>query len=122
GAVLQALAAASLTDQYVIVLTSRGGAPIDAASPDAHGPGSARHVPLVMAGPNLRTGVLTSGPATPADLAPTLLSALGAPPRAPDLAYGIELDGGMSPGAAPQPLPLPHGCRDGRVLLQAFAR
>ncbi|HJZ84029.1 MAG TPA: alkaline phosphatase family protein [Polyangia bacterium] len=120
GMVKQALTAVGLKDSYVIALTSRGGAPIDSPTADAQGPGSARHVPLVMAGPNLRAGVVVGGPATPADLAPTLLFALGAAARGPDLAFGVQLDGGTTTGPMPVPLPLPHGDRDGRVLLQAF--
>jgi hypothetical protein len=79
-------------------------------------------VPFILAGPNFRKGIVASGPATPADIAPTLLFALGANARTPDFAYGVALDGGMSTDPTPVALPVPHGDRTGRVLVQAFAR
>jgi arylsulfatase A-like enzyme len=122
GTVRQAIEVAGKKDHILVVLTSRGAAAIDAPNADAHGPGSARHVPLVIAGPNVRAGVVSNAPATPGDIAPTVLYALGATARDPDLAFGVQLDGGLSPMPQSGPLPMPHGARDGHVLMGAFSR
>jgi arylsulfatase A-like enzyme len=114
-----ALQTANLSDRYIVALVSRGAAAIDASGADAHGQGSARHVPFVIAGPNIRHAVIGM-PATPLDVAPTVLFALGATAQAPDLAFGVQLDGG--PGMDSERLPLPTGDRAGKVLLPAFNR
>ncbi len=105
-------------DQWLVVVTSHG-VPIDSIEAGARA--DARRVPLLLVGvkANVRERVLVSGTATPADLAPTILFALGAQPRAPDTVFGLQiagLDGG--PGGLPQPLPA-HAF-EGRVLVQAF--
>ena len=104
-------------DEWMIVVTSHG-VPIDAIGADARA--DARRVPLLLAGAraNVRERVLVSGLATPADLAPTILFALGAQPRAPDPVLGVQLDGGTGLGGTAQPIPA-HAF-EGRVLLQAF--
>src|SRR5262249_10090679 len=56
GMAKAALQAANLSNRYVVALVSRGAAAIDASGADAHGPGSARHVPFVISGPNIRSG------------------------------------------------------------------
>jgi arylsulfatase A-like enzyme len=117
GMVKSALQTANVSDRYIVALVSRGAAAIDAAGADAHGAGSARHVPLVIAGPNIRHALIGM-PSTPLDVAPTILFALGATAQAPDLAFGVQLDGG--PGMDQQRLPLPTGDRAGKVLLPAF--
>ena len=78
GIAKAALQTANLSSRYVVALVSRGAAPIDASGADAHGSGSARHVPFVMSGPNIRTGVVVAQPTTPLDVAPTIHYALGA--------------------------------------------
>src|SRR5262249_12361968 len=54
GMAQSALQTANLSSRYVVALVSRGAAPIDASGADAHGSGSARHVPFVISGPNIR--------------------------------------------------------------------
>jgi hypothetical protein len=117
GMTRQTLDSMGLAGQYVVALSSRGGAPIDAATADAYGPGSARHVPLILAGPNLRAGAVVASKVSPSDVAPTLLYALGVTARPPDVAWGVQL--GPDPNGDPGPLP--HGDLTGRVLLEAFA-
>ena len=98
----------------LVVVTSRGASPLDEGRLNA----APRHVPLVLNGPNIRAGVVVSERAWPADLAPTVLYALGAKARAPDVEDAVRLDGGAD--ASGRPLPLPHDARAGHVLLRAF--
>jgi hypothetical protein len=104
-------------DDWLIVVTSHG-VPAGTLAPDAHG--DARRVPLLLVGvrANIREHILVTGTASPADLAPTLLFALGAQPRAPDLERGVQLDGGLGPRGIRHPIP--DHAFEGRVLLQAF--
>jgi hypothetical protein len=107
--------AARLPDALVVV-TSPGGTPIDAARPDFYGAGSSRHAPLIILGPNVRAGVVTGQPAAPADLPATILYALGAP-TSTDLALGTWATG-TPVGGIPQPTP--NTATEGRALLRAF--
>ena len=108
--------AARLPDALIVV-TSPGGTPIDAAKPDFYGPGSSRHAPLILVGPAVRAGVVTGQPAAPADLPATLLYALGVP-TSTDLALGTWATGAPVGGV---PQPTPNGATEGHALLRAFA-
>src|SRR6185437_3601456 len=61
---LQALAA-TVTDaaqgipNALVIITSRGATTIDDPGSDFYGPGSSRHVPLIVIGPGVRVGVVT---------------------------------------------------------------
>jgi|GEM_PF-2355906 len=101
----------------LIVLTSRGATTIDDAGADFYGPGSSRHVPLLLLGPNVRAGVVSGQPASPADLPATLLFGLGAPVTT-DVANGTWATGLPAAGV---PQPTPAGATAGRALLRAFA-
>jgi hypothetical protein len=102
----------------LIVVTSRGATPIDDPQPDFYGPGSSRHVPLLMLGPGVRTGMVSGQPASPADLPATVLFALGAA-TATDFARGTWATGAPIGGV---PQPIPASATEGHVLLRAFAR
>jgi len=100
----------------IVVITSRGATPIDAAGGDFYGPGSSRHVPLIVVGPGVRPGVVSGQPATPSDLPATLLYALGAPTRT-DVAAGTT---GVGPAVSGTPQPSPAAATQGHALLRAF--
>jgi len=101
----------------LIVLTSRGATTIEDPAPDFYGPGSSRHVPLLLLGPNVRPGVVSGQPAAPTDVAATVLFGLGAPATT-DVATGTWATG-TPVGGVPQPSPA--GATAGRALLRAFA-
>jgi hypothetical protein len=111
GALVQAAGGA------LVVITSRGATPIDDAQADFYGAGSSRHVPLLLLGPNVRAGVVSGQPGTPADLPATILFGLGAP-QATDLSLGTWT-AGAPVGGVPQPSP--RGATDGHALVRAFA-
>ncbi|HVY38807.1 MAG TPA: alkaline phosphatase family protein [Polyangia bacterium] len=115
GAAVTNLAAA--VPGALIAVTSRGATPIDGPAADFYGPGSSRHVPLILVGPGVRAGVVTGEPATPADIPATLLYGLGAPSR-PDVAQGTWAIG-ADVGGIPQPSPA--AATQGHALLRAFA-
>jgi hypothetical protein len=73
-------------------------------------------VPLVLLGPGVRPGVVSGQPATPADLAATVLYALGAVTTT-DVALGTYATG-TAVGGVPQPLPA--AATQGHALLRAF--
>ena len=100
----------------LIVITSRGATTIDDPGADFYGPGSSRHVPLILLGPNVRPGVVTGQPAAPADLPATVLFGLGAPTTT-DVANGTWATGTPVAGV---PQPSPAGATAGRTLLRAF--
>jgi len=100
----------------VVAITSRGATPIDDPGADFYGPGSSRHVPLILVGPGVRPGVVTGQPARPADIPATLLYALGAPTRT-DVAQGTWA-AGTPVGGVPQPSP--SAATQGHALLRAF--
>jgi len=100
----------------LVVVTSPGGTPIDGDKPDFYGPGSSRHAPLILLGPGVRAGVVTGQPATPADLAATILYALGAP-TSTDVALGTWATGTPVSGV---PQPTPNTATEGHALLRAF--
>ncbi len=101
----------------LVVITSPGGTPIDAARPDFYGPGSSRHAPLILLGPSVRAGVVTGQPAAPADLPATILYALGAT-TSTDVALGTWAAG---PPVGGVPQPTPSSATEGHALLRAFA-
>jgi hypothetical protein len=100
----------------LVIITSRGATAIDDPGSDFYGPGSSRHVPLVLLGPGVRPGVVSGQPATPADLAATVLYALGAVTTT-DVALGTYATG-TAVGGVPQPLPA--AATQGHALLRAF--
>ena len=100
----------------LLIITSRGATTIDDPGSDFYGPGSSRHVPLILLGPGVRAGVVTGQPATPADLPATILYALGAA-TATDVAQGTWATG-TPVGGVPQPTPA--AATQGQVLLRAF--
>jgi len=101
----------------LVVVTSRGATTIDDPGADFYGPGSSRHVPLVLVGPGVRAGVVSGQPAAPADVPATILYALGAPTTT-DFALGTWATG-VDVGGIPQPLPA--AATEGHVLFRAFA-
>jgi arylsulfatase A-like enzyme len=100
----------------LVIITSRGATTIDDPGSDFYGPGSSRHVPLILLGSGVRPGVVTGQPATPADLAATVLYALGAATTT-DVALGTYATG-TPVGGVPQPLPA--AATKGHALLRAF--
>ena len=100
----------------LVIITSRGATTIDDPGSDFYGPGSSRHVPLILIGPGVRAGVVTGQPATPADLPATVLYALGAA-TATDVAQGTWATGTPVDGV---PQPTPAAATQGQVLLRAF--
>ncbi|HLK93832.1 MAG TPA: alkaline phosphatase family protein [Polyangia bacterium] len=100
----------------LVIITSRGATTIDDPGSDFYGPGSSRHVPLILVGPGVRPGVVTGQPATPADLPATILYALGAT-TATDVAQGTWA-AGAAVGGVPQPTPA--AATQGHALLRAF--
>jgi arylsulfatase A-like enzyme len=121
GQELQALAAAAADAAAgipgaLVLITSRGATSIEDVGSDFYGPGSSRHVPLILIGPGVRAGVVSGQPATPADLPATVLYALGAATTT-DVALGTYATG--SPvGGVPQPTPA--AATQGHALLRAF--
>lgn len=100
----------------LIVITSRGASPIDSTGADFYGPGSSRHVPLILLGPGVRAGVVSGQPATPADIPATILFALGAPTTT-DLSQGTWATGAPVAGV---PQPTPNHATEGHALVRAF--
>jgi len=100
----------------LIAITSRGATAIDDPGADFYGAGSSRHVPMILLGPNVRPGVVSGQPASPADLPATLLFGLGAPTTT-DVANGTWATGAPVAGV---PQPSPAGATAGRALLRAF--
>jgi arylsulfatase A-like enzyme len=121
GSELQALADAAQdavagVPGALVIITSRGATTIDDPGSDFYGPGTSRHVPLILLGPGVRAGVVTGQPATPADLPATILYAVGAA-TATDVAQGTWA-AGTPVGGVPQPTPA--AATQGQVLLRAF--
>jgi arylsulfatase A-like enzyme len=101
----------------LVVITSRGATTIDDPHPDFYGPGSSRHVPLILVGPGIRLGAVTGQPATPADIPATVLYALGA-------ATTTDISGGTTATGTPVggvPQPTPATATASHALLRAFA-
>jgi arylsulfatase A-like enzyme len=106
----------------LVLVTSRGATAIDDPGSDHFGAGTSRHVPLVVVGPNVRGGVVSSQPATPADVPATVLFGLGLSATT-DFADGTRVLAAPpsdAPGAAAPPL-APLAAFEGHVLLRAFA-
>jgi arylsulfatase A-like enzyme len=100
----------------LVVITSRGATTIDDPGSDFYGAGTSRHVPLLVLGPNVRAGVVSAQPATPADVPATVLYGLGLPART-DFADGTRT---LAPNATPAAL-APSAAFEGHVLLRAFS-
>ena len=101
----------------LVVVTSRGATPIDDPAADFYGPGTSRHVPFVLLGPNVRPAVVSGQPGSPADLPATVLMGLGAPMTG-DLVNGTWASG-VAVGGISQPLP--QEATAGHALVRAFA-
>jgi arylsulfatase A-like enzyme len=99
-----------------VIITSRGATTIDDDGSDFYGPGTSRHVPLIIVGGNVRPNVVSGQPATPADIPATILFAMGAP-TATDFALGTWA---VSPGVDGIPQPLPAAATEGHALLRAY--
>jgi len=99
----------------LVVVTSRGATMQDDAGADFYGPGTARHVPLVVTGPNVRAGVVSGQPATPADVPATVLFGLGLASRT-DFADGTRAFSSTDAAATLAP----RAALEGHVLLRAF--
>jgi hypothetical protein len=102
----------------LVIVTSRGATTIDDPKSDFYGPGSSRHVPLVLVGPGVRPGIVSGQPAAPADLPATALFGLGAP-SSTDFALGTSATGTPVGGV---PHPSPASATEGHALLRAFSR
>jgi arylsulfatase A-like enzyme len=100
----------------LVIVTSRGATPIDDPQADFYGPGTSRHVPFIVVGPNVRAGVVVGQPGTPADLPATVLFALGAT-MASDVSSGTWAAG---PAVGGVPQPSPRGASGGHALVRAF--
>jgi arylsulfatase A-like enzyme len=100
----------------LVIITSRGATTIDDDGSDFYGPGTSRHVPLILVGPNVRAGVVSGQPATPADIPATILFAMGAP-TATDFVQGTWAAGAAVDGI---PQPLPVAASEGHALLRAY--
>jgi len=117
-----AIAQAATNAGALVVLTSRGATTIDDAVADAYGPGSSRHVPCLVLGPNVRKDVITGAPAEPEDVPLTILFGLGAPSTA-DIARGTFP---VRPADAAGPItgagltPRPATATVGKALVRAF--
>ena len=114
-----AIAQAATSAGALVLLTSRGATTIDDAAADAYGPGSSRHVPCLLLGPNVRKDVVTGAPAEPEDVPLTLLFGLGAPSAA-DIARGTfpVRNAGAVTGAGVTPQPATATV--GKALVRAF--
>ncbi|HEX3698848.1 MAG TPA: alkaline phosphatase family protein [Polyangia bacterium] len=109
-------AIATAAPNALLVVSSRGGAPIDDPATDFYGPGSARHVPLIVVGPNVRAGVVTSQTGSAADLPATVLAGLGAATNS-DFVQGTWAAGTAVNGIFQ---PSPASATEGRALVRAF--
>ncbi|HTA20063.1 MAG TPA: hypothetical protein VK989_12265, partial [Polyangia bacterium] len=103
---------ATAAGSALVVVTSRGGTRIEDDGADFYGPGSSRHVPLLVVGPNVRAGVVSGQPGTPADVPATVLFGLG-------LASKTDLADGTQPIAASGALAR-GGAFEGHALVRAF--
>jgi hypothetical protein len=101
----------------VVLITSRGATTIDDPLADFYGPGTSRHVPLLVIGPNVRAGVVSGQPGAPVDLPATVLFAIGAPTTT-DFATGTWATGATAGGIVQ---PLPGGALGGHALVRAFS-
>jgi hypothetical protein len=91
----------------LVAITSRGATPIDDPAADFYGAGTSRHLPLVLIGPNVRAGVVSGQPASPADVPATIMFGLGFDAL-------TDVSGGTRPrGAATEKA-------DGHVLVRGF--
>lgn len=116
GASITALVDAATTAGAIVFVTSRGATTIDDPAADFYGPGTSRHVPLLILGPNARTGVVSGQPGAPADLPATVLFALGVPSTT-DFVTGTWATGPTVGGIAQ---PLPASATAGHALVRAF--
>ncbi len=112
----------------LLIVTSRGATTIDDPGADFYGAQTSRHVPLIFTGPNVPAGVVTSQPATQADLPATALVGMGAPNRV-DFVDGTWAISPVPPPFSPLGAdagvpeiiqPLPPGALGGHALMRAF--
>jgi hypothetical protein len=111
-------AVAEAAGDALVVVTSRAATAIDDAGSDFYGAGTSRHVPLFIAGPNVRAGVVSGQPATPADVPATVLYGLGLP-TVSDFADGTRTTAAATTTSGAPPL-APRAAFEGHVLLRAF--
>jgi hypothetical protein len=116
GATVTALVDAATAAGAIVFVTSRGATAIDDPAADFYGPGTSRHVPLLIVGPNARPAVVSGQPGAPADLPATVLFALGVPSTT-DFVTGTWATGGAVGGIAQ---PLPATATAGHALVRAF--
>jgi len=102
----------------LVVVTSRGATTIDDPGSDYYGAGTSRHVPLILLGPNVRRGVVSGQPATPADLPTTVLFGLGVAAKT-DFADGTQTLAVSTTPPSP-PVLAPRASFEGHVLLRAY--
>lgn len=100
----------------LLAITSRGATNIDDPGADFYGPETSRHVPLVLLGPNVRAGIVSSQPGSPADIPATVLFGLGVP-TATDFVLGTWAAGAYVAGI---PQPRPSTATEGHALTRAF--
>jgi len=100
----------------LVLVTSRGATTIDDPGADFYGPGTSRHVPLLVLGPDVRPAVTTSQDGQLADIPATALVALGLTSRT-DFVDGTWAAGTPVGGIAQ---PTPAGATAGHALLRAF--
>ncbi|HEY8923931.1 MAG TPA: alkaline phosphatase family protein [Polyangia bacterium] len=116
GDTVTALADLAIASGAVVFVTSRGATPIDDPQADFYGPGTSRHVPFMVIGPNARPAVVSGQPGTSADVPATVLFALGVPTDT-DFVNGTWAEGKTVEGIA-QPLPAPATA--GHALVRLF--
>jgi hypothetical protein len=116
GETVTALVDLAVANGGAAFVTSRGATPIDDPQADFYGPGTSRHVPFMVIGPNARPGVVSGQPGTSADVPATVLFALGLPTDT-DFVTGTWAEGKTVEGI-PQPLPAPATA--GHALVRLF--
>jgi len=116
GDTVTALADLAIAEGAAVFVTSRGATTIDDPQADFYGPGTSRHVPFMVIGPNARPGIVSGQPGTSADVPATVLFALGLPTDT-DFVNGTWAEGKTVEGIA-QPLPAPATA--GHALVRLF--
>ena len=116
GAAIKSVVDVAIANGAIVFVTSRGATDLADARADFYGPGTSRHVPLLVIGPNARPGAISGQPGTPADLPATVLFALGAPTTT-DFVNGTWATGAPVGGIAE---PLPASASGGHALVRAF--
>jgi predicted AlkP superfamily pyrophosphatase or phosphodiesterase len=102
----------------LLVVTSRGLNDIDDPAADSAGPGTSRHVPLIMVGPNVRAGVISGQPATSADIPATVAFGMGLATHT-DFVEGTFIDQGAQTSGAF--IVGPSNFAGGHALMRGFS-